>query len=117
VVTASACAYARGGYDVITEGIIGPWLLPQFRAACQRERRPVSYVVLRPSLEVTLSRATARTGGQLTDPDAIIGLSRAFTDLGPPERHVIDSGSQTPQQTAATLSIALSQGRFTLPPA
>jgi hypothetical protein len=38
VMTGAACAYAQGGYDVIVDGIIGPWLLPVFIAAGQRAR-------------------------------------------------------------------------------
>lgn len=82
VMTASASAYARGGYDVIADGIIGPWLLPPFLAACEPDGLSISFAVLRPTLEVTLARATSRTGGQLTDPEPIIGLYGAFTHLG-----------------------------------
>jgi predicted kinase len=104
VMTAAACAYARGGYDVIAEGILGPWLLPPFRRACQREDVPLSYVVLRPSLDVTLARAVGRAGGQLTDPEPVTGLYRAFTGLGTLESHVIDSSTQTIEETAADLA-------------
>jgi len=112
VMTGAACAYAQGGYDVIVDGIIGPWLLPVFLAAGQRARLGLRYVVLRPSLEVALARATGRTGGQLTDPGPITGLYRAFSDLGELERHVVDSSGQTPEQTAAELAAALDGGQF-----
>jgi chloramphenicol 3-O-phosphotransferase len=114
VMTAAACAYARGGYDVIAEGILGPWLLPSFRQACEREGVALSYVVLRPSLEVTLARAVGRTGGQLTDPEPVTGLYRAFTGLGTLESHVIDSTTQTIEETAADLASGLHAGRFTV---
>ncbi|AQY20593.1 hypothetical protein T261_08118 [Streptomyces lydicus] len=32
----AACAYANGGYDVILDGILGPWMLESFRAARQK---------------------------------------------------------------------------------
>jgi hypothetical protein len=70
------------------------------------------YVVLRPSLEVALARATGRTGGQLTDPGPITGLYRAFSDLGELERHVVDSSGQTLEQTAAEFVAALDGGQF-----
>jgi len=114
VITASASAYARGGYDVIAEGIIGPWLLPTFLAACEPDGLSISFAVLRPTLEVTLARATSRTGGHLTDPEPIIGLYGAFTHLGSLERHVIDSSNQAPEQTAADLTVALERGRLDL---
>ena len=115
VMTTAACAYARGGYDVIAEGILGPWLLPSFREACEREDVALSYVVLRPSLDVTLARAVSRTGGQLTDPEPITGLYHAFGRLGALEAHVIDSSAQTIEETAADLASGLHAGRFALP--
>jgi hypothetical protein len=102
------------GYDVIAEGIIGSWLLPPFRSVCEPDGVSLSYAILRPSLDVTTARATARSGGQLTDPEPIAGLYGAFTGLGDLEGHVIDSSAQTAEQTAAALSTGLGQGRFTL---
>ncbi|MEV8563857.1 AAA family ATPase [Streptomyces sp. NPDC051917] len=58
----AACTYAGGGYDVVLDGILGPWLLDAFRAECRKRDLDLSYVVLRPSLEVTLSRASQREG-------------------------------------------------------
>jgi len=74
------------------------------------------YVVLRPSLSVTLARATSRGGRQLTDPEPITRLYGAFSDLGELERHVIDSSAQTPEQTAAELTAALGGDQFTIRP-
>ena len=112
--TAAACAYARGGYDVIAEGILGPWLLPTFLKACERAEVPLSYVILRPTLTVTLTRATSRAGGQLTDPEPVTGLHRAFTSLGALEGHVIDSSAQTVRETADDLASGLHAGRFSV---
>ncbi|HEY0001024.1 MAG TPA: AAA family ATPase [Actinoplanes sp.] len=33
VIEAIVATFARGGYDVVVDGIIGPWFLPPFRAA------------------------------------------------------------------------------------
>jgi hypothetical protein len=46
------------------------------------------YVVLRPSLEVTLARGTARDAPQLTDVEPLKGM---YAGLGELERHVIDT--------------------------
>jgi hypothetical protein len=113
--TAAACAYACGGYDVIAEGILGPWLLPAFQEACQQAMVTLSYVILRPALDVTLARAISRAGGQLTDPEPVTGLHQAFCGLGPLEGHVIDSSAQTIAETAAALASGLHEGRFSLP--
>jgi chloramphenicol 3-O-phosphotransferase len=80
-VVATVATYARGGYNVVVDGIIGPWFLPPFRAMAQHDRLALSYVVLRPDVDTTLSRARGRVGNELTDVDAITGLHSAFEQL------------------------------------
>ncbi len=101
VMAGAACEYALGGYDVVLDGIIGPWFLPPFRAAAAEHGVPLSYVVLRPTLDTTLARATARTGAALTDVEPITGMYGAFADLGDLERHVLDTTGQTVEETVA----------------
>jgi hypothetical protein len=95
LIAEAACGYARGDYDVLLDGIIGPWSLPPFVAAAERDALSLTFVVLRPSLEVTLARASARVGRALRNPEPIKGLHQAFTT-----GHIIDSTEQTPEQTA-----------------
>ena len=52
----AAKRYARGGYDVIVDGIVGPWFLEPWRALV-REDYEVHYIVLRASKEETMKRA------------------------------------------------------------
>lgn len=60
-----------------------------------RDGLELSYVVLRPSLEDTLARATAREGDALTEVEPVQGLHGAFAELGELERGVLDSSAQT----------------------
>lgn len=76
----------------------------------------LSYIVLRPSLEIALARATGRAGRQLTDPEPIIGLYGAVAGLGETEGHVIDSGAQSVEEAAAAVAAAIGQDRFALRP-
>ena len=115
VLVAAACEYARGGYDVIADGVLGPWMLEPFQTACKKQDITLSYAVLRPSLDVTLARATAREGRQLTEVEPIVGLYGAFRDLGRLEGHVLDSDGQSAEQTAASLSAGLTDRRYVLP--
>jgi predicted kinase len=101
VMVEAARGYVRGGYDVVVDGIIGPWALQPFRDAATRDGLELSYAVLRPSLEVALARATEREGRALKEVEPIRGLYAAFADLGDLERCVIDSTGQTPEHTAA----------------
>ena len=50
----AAKRYARGGYDVIVDGIVGPWFLEPWKALV-REHYEVHYIILRASKEETLA--------------------------------------------------------------
>lgn len=100
VIAEAACGYARGGYDVVLDGVVGPWALGPFRDAVQRDGLDLFYVVLRPSLEVTLARGTARDASELTDVEPLKGMHAAFEGLGELERHVVDTSAQTAEETA-----------------
>ncbi|MEO6081627.1 MAG: AAA family ATPase [Umezawaea sp.] len=101
VMVEAACGYARGGYDVVIDGVLGPWALPPFRAAAARDALDLAYLVLRPTLDTTLARATARVGRALKEVEAIRGLHGAFADLGDLERCAVDTTDQTAEQTTA----------------
>lgn len=113
-IVATVTTFAQGGYDVVVDGIIGPWFLPPFRAASERDHLPMSYVVLRPTLDTTLSRARQRTGHELKDTEAITGLHTAFTHLGELEAHVIDTGPLDAHQTTAEVRRAVASGGYRL---
>lgn len=75
VLAHAACGYATGGYEVICDGVIGPWFLDAFRAAARNARVELHYLVLRPDQDTTLRRATSRTAPDaLIDPEPIRSL-------------------------------------------
>jgi cytidylate kinase len=113
-IVAAVSSYARGGYDVVVDGVIGPWFLPPFRRAAAAEQWTLSYVVLRPDLDTTLNRAQNRAAGELKDVDAITGLYTAFADLGPLEPHVIDTTHLDPAQTAVEVRHTVAAGTHRL---
>lgn len=100
VIAEAACGYARGGYDVVLDGVVGPWALQPFRDAAKRDGLDLFYVVLRPSLDVTLARGTARDATELTDVEPLTDMHGAFADLGDLEKHVMDTTDQTVEETA-----------------
>ena len=106
--------FARGGYDVVVDGIFGPWFLDPFRVLSERDHLTVSYVVLRPDLGTTIARATERGGDELRDVDAITGLYGAFAQLGDLEPHAIDTGGLDAEQTAAEVRRVLATGAHRL---
>ena len=112
-ITGTVATFASGGYDVVVDGIVGPWFLPPFRAVAEHDHLAVSYVVLRPDLDTTLSRAKERVG-ELKDVDAITGLHGAFERLGDLEDHAIDTGDLDAQQTIAVVRRVLASGKYRL---
>lgn len=110
VLARAAQGYASGGYFVIVDGIIGPWFLEPFRALCV----PLHYVVLRPPLAAAIERCHRRGGDTLTDPEAITALHGQFAALGELERHVLDIGNCTPQETLSAVTQSVRSGAFRL---
>ncbi|TDO52650.1 AAA domain-containing protein [Kribbella sp. VKM Ac-2527] len=113
-IVATVREYARGGYDVVVDGILGPWFLDPFRAAAARDDLALSYVVLRPDLETTLARAKQRAGNELKDVTAITGLHNAFADLGDLEKHAIDTTYLDTERTATEVRRAAASTQYRL---
>ncbi|TDO54208.1 AAA domain-containing protein [Kribbella sp. VKM Ac-2571] len=113
-IVATVSVYARGGYDVVVDGIIGPWFLAPFRAAAKAGEWTMSYVVLRPDLGTTLQRGQDRPHPELTDVDALTGLHGAFADLGALESHAIDTSRLDVERTAAKVREAVASGNYLL---
>jgi predicted kinase len=115
----AAVTYARGGYHVVLDGIIGPWFLDRLLVRARSGRVEVDYVVLRPAQAVAAGRALGRPGHELAErheaiaaerpssPGPVAHMYREFAALGPYERHVIDSSAMSPAETAdAVLRLA-----------
>jgi 2-phosphoglycerate kinase len=110
---ATVARFADGGYDVVVEGIVGPWFLPTFLA----ELTPggVDYVVLRPDEETALARALARThDGALVDEEPIRKMHASFSNLGGYQRHVVDTTAHTVEDTVAAVRAARTAGVLAL---
>jgi predicted kinase len=104
---AAAVAMAGGGFPTVLEGVIGPWMLDEVLSLAAAARLQVHYVVLRPTLEVSLHRATSRAGEErvaghpaLSDPEPVRMLWHQFADLGQFERNVVDNTSMRPDEAA-----------------
>jgi hypothetical protein len=114
VLAQATAGYAQGGFDVIVDGIVGPWFLGPFRTAAQASGLLVHYAVLRPGASVSLARAQARASHALKDEEAINGLSGAFAHVGELESHCVDSATQTLAETVSVVREAWHSGRFRL---
>jgi gluconate kinase len=116
-VSAAAFAYADGGYDVVADGVVGPWMLDHYRRAGERHPSVVlRYIVLRPTLDVTLRRAVGRPGPRaLTDTAVVADLWRKFSQLGELETHVIDTTDLDVDQTVQAVNDAMASADYLLP--
>jgi predicted ATPase len=106
---AAASRYARGGYVVFVEGIVGPWFLDRFRGELNG---PLHYVVVRPNRNAAFARATARPEAHLTEPAPITKLYDEFETLGVYERCVVDNSMQTIGETVDAIVKGLESGTF-----
>ncbi|WP_247484219.1 AAA family ATPase [Streptomyces sp. XM4011] len=116
VLVSAAFGYADGGYQVLCDGVVGPWFIDLFRAAARERALPLSYVILRPDERTTVARATARSGDALTDPGPVRALHGQFSDLGGYEAHVLDSTGLTAEATADRVLRGLARGAHLLDP-
>ena len=114
VIVDAMLGYAKGGYDVVVDGIVGPWSLPPFLRGADRAGCRLSFVVLRPTLDETLARAVAREGRELKASGPIKGLYAAFANLGALERHALDTSTETAEQTKLRVRDAVARGEFVL---
>lgn len=118
---AAASAIVSGGYEVVIDGVVGPWLLHIVHEELERTDVAVGYVVLRPDLATCLARASGRALDErvpghppLTAAEPIRHMWQQFADLGRHERHVLDTGGLTALETAHFVAEELPSGRFDL---
>lgn len=111
-----ATAYALGGYTVVVDGVVGPWMLRHYRDSVARHPElEVHYIVLRPDRAVTLARAQARTTPDaLTAEEPIASLWDQFRDLGALASHAIDTSAHSPGETVRVVRAAVDSGAFRL---
>ncbi len=115
-IAAAAFAYAEGGYEVVADGVVGPWMLDHYtRPATAHPGIPLRYIVLRPDLAVTLRRAQARTATDaLTDGDVVADLWHKFSNLGALESHVIDTSGLELGETVQAVEAAMVSADYVL---
>jgi predicted kinase len=96
-IAGTADRFATGGYDVVVDGVLGPWSLEPWRAL----ERPVSYALLLPDASVARQRAVDRGEHPLKQMDVVDQMHAAFVaHLAGFEHHVVDSTDLDAAQTA-----------------
>lgn len=99
----AAKRYARGGYDVIVDGIIGPWFLKPWLDIVQ-EGYEVHYIMLRANKEETMKRAVNRAKlDRETNIELVESMWEQFHNLGIYESNVIDTTIFLIQDTVSVI--------------
>jgi hypothetical protein len=104
----SVAVFAESGYFTVAEGILYPFMLDLFAAACEPHGIALDYAVLRASIGVVQQRVQDRTlepphAGALADAVVVDDLWTQFERLGVAERHRVDCGEREPEAVAADI--------------
>jgi predicted kinase len=109
-ILATATRFAQGGYDVLVDGITGPWFLAPWVDAA-RAGTEVHYIVLRAAEEETLRRTVARDKlDRETNTAVVKAMWQQFAALGEYERHAVDTTALTAAETLLRLQAILAAG-------
>ena len=110
----AAKRFAQGGYDVIVDGIVGPWFIEPWLNIVQ-EHYEVHYIVLRASKEITMKRAIERSKlDRETNIELVEIMWTQFADLGSYESHVIDTSSLSVEDTVIAVKERVGNGTVLL---
>jgi cytidylate kinase len=95
---AAVGAYVTGGCSVVYDGVLGPWLLPDFvRAAAVPD---LHYAVVLPPLTTCLQRVAGRTGHGFDDLAAAEHMHDEFGRAEVEDRHVLRTTDEGPDAVA-----------------
>lgn len=115
VTEAAAAATGRlaDHYDVVYDGVLGPWFLERFLAAAGRSH--LHYVVLIPPLVVCLARVRNREGHGFTDRDAASRMWHGFHRAHVDPRHVMHQDAKSPAEVARAIAGLMDNGTIRYP--
>ena len=106
----AAKRYVRGGYDVIVDGIIGPWFLEPWQRLA-REHYEIHYIILWASREETLKRAVERSKlDKKTNIELVETMWEQFCDLGEYRSNVVDTTAFSIQETVTAVREKIASG-------
>ncbi len=115
----AVAVFAAGGYVSVAEGILYPFMLDLFVAACARDGVALHYAVLRAPIAVVQQRVMDRTvepghAGALADAAVVDDLWTQFERQGVEERHGVGVGGRGPGEVAEEIDRRFRAGEFRL---
>lgn len=100
---AAAKRYVRGGYDVVIDGIIGPWFIEPWVKTAENGYE-VHYIILRASREETMKRAIERSKlDRETNIELVEIMWEQFHDLKRYESNVIETTDEAAEETVSMI--------------
>lgn len=108
----AAVTYARGGYEVITDGIITDWVRQVFVDGAREAGVVLDFIVLLPDQEIAAQRAKARSVDPISDYSPYVALYGLFA--AEDAAHAVDTGNVAPEDLASALRAGIEAGRFRL---
>ena len=108
---ASVREFARGGYTIFLDGVIGPWFLHVFRKPLGGEV-PIHYIVLHAPLETCVERVRQREGPGLSP--KVDAMWPQFVDLGALAHHAIQTDGRSEAAVRALVLEGLAADAFRL---
>jgi len=115
----AVASFAAGGYFTVGEGIVYPFMLDLFAAACEPRGVVVHYAVLRAPVQLVQQRVQDRRAepahaGALADAAVVGDLWAQFESHGVDERHRVDAGDRAPREVAEEIDRRLGAGELRL---
>lgn len=107
---AAAIAYCEGDFDVIMDGVVGPWFIDAYEEAAARAGVALHYVILRADKPTSAARARERDIKPIADYPPRI--HEAFAELDAWEDHVLETSGIDAEQAYAAVSAGLADERF-----
>lgn len=107
VIGSAAKAYHAGGFEVIIDGIIGPWYLPEIVASL--DGVSPHYFILKPPLEVAMARSVDREIRPISRNHYPKHLYKQFFANNAFAAHFVNVETETPQQVAQHLQRCLNR--------
>jgi hypothetical protein len=106
---AAAGQFARGGYEAVFDGVLGPWWLPTFFEATELD--DLHYAVLLPSAERCVHNVATREGHGNDEP-ATRHMHDQFQRALIDTRHLLTDPPGSPEDTATELLSRYRRGLF-----
>ncbi|WP_205511528.1 AAA family ATPase [Longitalea arenae] len=110
----AAKRFTRGGFDVIVDGIIGPWFLEPWLEAVA-DNYEVHYIILRATKEETMKRAITRSKlDEKANIELVEKMWVQFNNLGRYESNIIDTTNQSIEQSVSNIKDEIEKRSFLL---